>query len=515
MQTPTATGASEDAAARATAPWWKRLAVALAVTGLVWAVVITVWRASDTRPLAADLFWWLLMLPLALLLGLHLLRTGIARRRQRSAAAPAGSDIAQPPSERVDAAGDTACLHLHAHAMRVCIGSSADEAWTAMPLAARPGLHADLRDSYGFPVFAAPVADVEYEVDAVRDALHAIAPDDAVEQWDDELLRAFALLEPVTVELLQADFVARFAGDAEAPRDDTALPGYVYAHSRSVRASPTTARPLLHVHLLLPAQWPVRTRELAAARLHSTAHDLGYEAADFELHEMSVARVGDVWRLLERIRLEPPRVAGDRTLVIAAQSFIGARSVEQFEYDERLFRSAQPDGRIPGEAAAGLLFGAGPGDALGGAVQLHRLCEDRASREGRGNRAAIGATAALCERALAAARQPADRICALVSDADQRSSRAVEAAGALAAAFPGLEPDVHGAHIGIACGDIGVAAPAVLIALASARATRAQAPVLLLSVAEDAARIAFVITPSTVPPAETEDSIAATPSTRM
>lgn len=515
MQTPTATGAPEDAAARATAPWWKRLAVALAVTGLVWAVVIAVWRAIDIRPLAADLFWWLLVLPLALLLGLHLLRAGIARRRQRAGMAPAGPDLAPAAAGPADAPGDTACLRLHAHALRVRIGASADEVCAALPLAARPGLHTDLRDGDGFPVFAAPVADVAYEVDTLREALHSSAPDDAVEQWDDEVLRAFALLEPITAELLQADLVARSAGGPGARHDDAALPGYVYAHSRSVRASPTTARPVLHVHLLLPAKWPARARELAAARLHSVAQDLGYAAADIELHEAAATRAGDVWRLLERIRSEPPRVAGDRTLVIVAQSFVGARSVEQFEYDRRLFRSAQPDGRIPGEAAAGLLFGAGPGDALGGVVQMHRSVEDRASREGRGNRAAIGATAELCERALAAARQPADAVCALVSDADQRSSRAVEAAGALASAFPGLEPDVHGAHIGIACGDIGVAAPAVLIALAASRAAQAQAPVVALSVAEDAARVAFVVTPSIVPPAATEESVAATPSTRM
>lgn len=492
----------------ATGSWWKRLLIGSIVVGLVWVAVIATWHANRTNPGASDLLLWLVALPAAVIAGFHLLRFGIRHGKARVATAvPTAGTMDAGAADDSDANAHY-CLQLYGQALSLRIGANADDVLMGLRNAPRPGLHPGLKDQFGLPVFAAPVEDVD--TNAVVASLQAMASSDEIERWDDEVKRALALLEPVVDELLQADLVAQSRPGANAPTDQAALPGYVYAHSRSVRAAPQAARPVLHVHLLLPAQWPIRAREVASEWIRSKAQALGHASDAVELDALPLTHAREVWRLIDRLGLDRQCLPGDRHLLLAAHSRIGAGAVEQLEQAGRLFCAAQPDGRIPGEAAAGLLLGATAltGDRDAASLQLHRPVKDTAPRDDR-RRAAIQAAAAVCERALAAAQQQAHAVCALVSDADQRPSRSVEAAGVLVVQFPELEPELHGLHFGIACGDVGVAAPLVLLALAAAQAAQEQAPVVALSIVDDAGRVALTVAPSTFPQAAVMATAAA------
>src|SRR5690606_25789872 len=89
-----------------------------------------------------------------------------------------------------------------------------------------------------------------------------------------------------------------------------------------------------------------------------------------------------------------------------------------------------------------------------------------------------------------------DDVVMVLSDADQRPSRSVEAAVAASAACPGLDPADDCPALGVASGELGHVAPLALLALASARARDAGAPVLAQSVASMDTRVAALVRPA-------------------
>lgn len=487
-------------------PWWKRLLGWLALTVLVWAVVIFVWQVNRTEPGAGDLLLWLVALPIGLIAAVHLLRAGL---RRRSAPVAANASAATDAAVGAHPAAPQYALHLHAQAVYCRLGADAEAALAALPDAPRPGLHPTLRDCSGLPVFAAPVDDLD--VDTTAMLLQEVAGNGAGD-WDEEVMRALALLEPVADALLIADLEAQAPDEAAALPERDALPDYVFAHSRSVRATPQARRPVLGVHLLLPARWPSDARTAAAQWLRARVRAFGHRDDGVELDVLPLSHAPEVWSLIDRLGVDPHAWPGvDRHLVLAADCLVGANTLEELEQARRLFGAAHPEGRIPGEAAAGLLLGAGAaGDRPGPtALTLGRPVLEPACREGRSTRAAVRAAAAVCAQALTAGRQSAAAVRALVSDADQRPSRSVEAAATMVAQLPDLEPDVHGLHFGVACGDVGLAAPVVLLALAGAQAAQAQAPVLAMSLADDVCRVALTVAPFSTPTAAAMATAAA------
>lgn len=464
------------------------------VFGATWLAAVLYWRASATEVTSGHLLVWLLVLPLLLFTALLGLRALLRRRRAGRATPPAGEEEGNAASDAVPATPDRP-LYLHAATAWTRAGSDPDVIAAALANPSRPPLHPGLRDSMGLPVFAAEAGDVDPGWSAgwlgrqLGERVAAAQPP--------HVLRALALLEPVAEDLLLAA-AASVANPARpglaAPAEDTGLHPHAMHHSRSARAPGGAApTPPLCIQLLLPAAWPAPVREAAAARLAELAAASGLDAGRFIIEACAANGPDDVWRALERAAaqdLDAPRV------VLATESMLDPLRIEQFEARNQLLVSGHLEGRIPGEAAAGLLLAAAPLPAPGERppVRMHRCSRADA---GRGREAVAGSARLLQDAVRTAGLEDGPRC--VFTDADHRPSRAVEAAGAIHAVLPEAELAVAARHLGLACGDAGLAAPLVLLAAAAAHVHVAGAPVLVLGLAGDARRTALALSPVPVP----------------
>lgn len=478
----------------------RRTAAALLVAGIVGIVVVAYWRGSNATPDAGDIVLYLVALPVALVGGYWLLRWRLGARASQAATqttAATGVDApgAAPQVDRV--------LHLLASAILVPAGANAAEVVAALAEPKRPALHPGFKDEAGLPVFAAPVDGIDADAfaETLRDGFDQRGQADGLDidaLFAPEHLRALALLDPVAEQLLHAA-LPRWAQDV----DPYAAP-----------AIATTPASVLRVRLLLPAPWSAAAQQAAADWLQAKAEAVGHRADAIAIEALPVMAAADVWRLLDEVARLPAReprltLRRDLHLLIGAHSLIGEASIADLSQRGQLLGSGRPEGRVPGEGAAGVLLAA-PGididadadaDVEPGApapLRVHRQNHAQALT-GVSSRRMVQHAGELIARALATAAQPADTIVALLSDGDHRPSRAVELAGAMSMVLPELDPIAHGLHLGVACGDLGAVAPLALLAIAAAQAELTAAPVVAISVADDALRVALAVSPLPLP----------------
>ena len=465
----------------------------------VWLVAILYWRSTGATPTTGQILGYLLLLPL-LLVGVFLLVRLLIRRRQgrRTATGPAATPGADSIAGSTDAIEPDRVLHLLASAVLTRAGDSGDAVAQALAAPSRPPLHPELRDRMGLPVFAAHVDDLD--VAHIRAAVAGLLPDPRprIPAFGEDQLRALALLEPVAEELLHAALPGpvETAGEAASDSDAGTLHPHAMHHSRSSRAAaPTPLAPVLHIRLLLPATWPEPLRRACATWLGDKARAIGFTGAMFRIEVSPVAGVADVWRLLDRLADADTRAGADTDnhLLLAAHSLIDGSTVDRLDAGRMLLVSGNPEGLVPGEAAAGVLVSptAPPDDTQWSPLRLHRVVHAPAGQ----GRAAGRALAVLMQRAIASAGVPLEQVSAVFSDADHRPSRAIEIAGGIAACLPELDPVEQGRHFGIACGETGAVATLAVLAAAAAHATADDRPVLLAAVADREVRFAGLLSP--------------------
>jgi len=490
----------------------RRMLAVLLLFAAVWFAVVLYWQVGEINPTAGDLAVWLLGLPLALLGGFWLLRRGVRRAKRKRAAQPAAGAETGPGPVVDNGPQPDRIVHLLASSLWLRAGGDAAAVAAALARPERPPLHPRLKDTLGLPVFAAEVEGLDpASLDATLRAV--LADPDALERvFDEECRRALALLDPVAEELLAAALPpAPIAPDTL--HASGGLHPHAMLHSRSSRAAATAsarAAAILQVRLLLPTTWPAAARQAAGDWLRIKAGAIGFGDDQLSVDDVPVAAAGDGWRLLDQLVQGQARDGDeDRLLLLAAHSLIGDASIERLDARRELLVSGHPEGLIPGEGAAGVLFGKAslpPRPDAPAPLRLHRPLHGRAG-QGRG---ASRQAAELLQHAMTTAAQPADAIAAVFSDADHRPSRAIEIAGAIAAALPELDPVDDARHLGLACGDLGVVAPLALLAAAAAQAAQADAPVLVFGLADPQARIALALSP--VPPVDAgRDAVPANP----
>ncbi|MDH3062478.1 hypothetical protein QEP16_04050, partial [Achromobacter insolitus] len=107
----------------------------------------------------------------------------------------------------------------------------------------------------------------------------------------------------------------------------------------------------------------------------------------------------------------------------------------------------------------------------------------------------------LATQFLAEQGQPADGVAALISDADHRGSRPLEAAGLASALFPALDPNQDCLAVGSGCGHTGAAAHLLTVAVAGVACAQADAPVLALMTQDPALRTLVLVSSSEPLPA--------------
>ena len=467
------------------------LGLGVLVFGAAWLVAVLYWRARAVEVTAGQLVGWLLVLPMAAFAVVLGVRAMLRRRRARNAAAGG-----QAPGEGGNASTEPVRppdrpLYLQAAAVRTRAGADPAAVCAALVHPVRPPLHPVLRDSMGLPVFAASVddADPERMAGVLAGTAAGMPP---------RVLRALSLLDPVAEELFLAARTLQCiepADIAPVPDGRAGLHPHALHHSRSAQAPGSApAAPPMQVHLLLPADWPAPAHDAAAARVADIARIAGLAQDRLEVVPKASRDAAGAWRLLERIAADTDRDVPH--LLLAAESMLDPQMVERLEAANQLLVSGHLEGRIPGEAAAGLLLTASPVPRAGGEAPVRVHCASRGTA-GAGRAAAV-ASARLLQDALgiAALERGATTV---FTDADHRPSRAVEAAGAINEALPGEEPGSAARHLGLACGDIGLAAPMVLLAAAAAHVRTTDCPSLVLGMGSDRERVALALSPLPAP----------------
>ncbi|WP_413673168.1 hypothetical protein ACEN9H_30555 [Massilia cellulosiltytica] len=455
---------AEPLPASDTAPVWIKPAfIAAAVFVACWSGAIVWWRASARVPATSE--WMLLLfgLPVALLLAGFVGHKWIA---QRSTVAQADALPATParPASAATRPAHAQHLAILATALRAPQGASAEQLAAAIAdNKARPDLDRALVDHDGFPVLCARCEDAYDEAlrEDVTDWLAAHGGNDA--NFSDEQWRALTLASSVVAEL-----AGRAAIDWTV-RDD-AMPG-------------------LQVLPLLPADWSERQRDAAAAWLRYAAAQAGWRG------EIGAAMCGTD----PVTDITAAGAAPGVTLVVAAASHVSEATVARWASEQVLFTSAQPQGMMPGEGAAGMLLGsavlAGASDGQAVAL-LAPLAEVRVAEPADGRRRdAERVLARLVERTLADAGADTDGVAMIVADTGHRSRPVYELMEYAATTMRQLDGSEDIVRVGASSGACGVVPFVTALALGTYYAGVRQAPVLCLANEMPDRRIATVVHP--------------------
>lgn len=481
----------------------------LAMSVVVWLITIWRWQNNEHDASAADIVSQLFVLPLVLTAALLGALWGVQRLRDKAA-----SPIAAPTPKGVAAGqGAAAAAPLADEALRqagawvlaesVLLSAGADAQSVLGALksrSVRPELDPELQDVEGMPVFSGRVPDLDQE--EWLQAHPELAPEDGVPP-SVPVLRGLALLDAPLHQMLDAIglLVPRGEAGAPAPEHDGAAPGarsmgragaadepVMKAHlsgvatqvPRSVLQSREAMAPQLTVRLLLPAHWPEAERDAAVAWVRSQCGGLldWAEAAGAKglrwVTEV-LAQPEGIWAEVDQHIVQWSRQARpELLLILAVDSAVHAPGIERMQAQGELFTATHQSGKVPGEAAVGLLLANEhwPDLALleNPPVRLWRPARTRreksADAAGRVGTTALSAALnhAVGLQSLSKDVLVQDKLM-VVSDADQRASRGAELFESLQDALPGLDPMLAVARVGEACGDLGLPgalAPAAL-----------------------------------------------------
>lgn len=465
----------------------------LAITIIVWLITIWHWQNNAHDASTGEIVGQLFVLPVALTAFLLLVLWGVKRLRAQAAApvVPGCSAAEGAPTEAaVHAVSGDAQRGLSAwvlaEAVTLAAGNDAGAAWAGLQShTVRPELDSELQDVDGMPIFTSRVADLD-----VRDWLDAHAELMQEPALSEPVLRGLTLLEAPLHQMLEAvsalapSGAMAGAGDAGMGAGEGASGAHMKAHLSGVAAPVNKAQvqarsalaPQLTVRLLLPAQWAASEREAAVEWVRSQCGVLldwaeAHQAKGLRWHTEAVDRPEGLWDEVDRLIVQWSRdPRPELLLILAVDSAVNEHSVDRMQAVGELFTSSHQTGKVPGEAAAGLLLANEhwPLQAEPEAPPVRMWRPVRATRDksadaaGRVGAAVLGAA---LQQAVALNQADKDRLL-VVSDADHRASRTAELFEALQEVVPGVDPMLAVTRVGEACGDMGLARALVPSALA-------------------------------------------------
>ncbi len=464
----------------------------LLLAALVWLVVIVWWQVTYRMPNGTDIFLYLVLLPIAIAVTFWLLKKAFQafKNRQLPLAVPAaaigGADGAKATDAKTAELERSFSLRLLAASCKTTCGNSTSELVSALAESKRPQLDAELKDNNGFPVFTGRVADIDTEV--VRGELEPLIKADqpALDQWPDASLRALSLLSDVLDELLDQA--------SSHPRATPAEPEKVGQATNLVS---------LRVVALVPDAWPAPLRLVITAWLKSKIESTAtWPANRLTIILLPLRQAGEVVVLLDQLNLSINREQRkELALVMACESHISEASIEGFETRKQLFSGEEKNGLLPGEAACGLLLSS----ALVAAdleqekpVEMRRVSAAKRDKSvDAAGRVSSALVTQLVEYALEAAQETQDKVCALVSDTDHRSSRAAELGAMVTTKFEALDVAADCPQVATASGHIGAVSVLAGIAVAGEIAVERSGCVLFVSADDAFDRAALVLKPVT------------------
>lgn len=489
----------------------KAAGLGLVIFATVWVVTLWQWYSTQRSVTGQQVAMQLVVLPAALTaialvawLGATRLRSFAARPIEPPPppSAPVQEGLANSAAAPRGPSGALATVVSEAVALSA--GHDAITAWNGLRTGqVRPSLDSAVQDTEGLPVFTARLSDLDTAdwLDA-----HAELSDGDLPALPESVVRSLALLEGPLHELLDAlqglqpPAEQRVAGPATVATASSAsvstasvsaahLSGVGVTLSESDRSRAEQRVPVLSVHLCLPPTWsePDRQRALGWVRQRCGAMVdwmQAWVAREPQWQLESPATPELLWegltQSLRRVHADPrPHLH----LVLAADSLVDEDSVMRLLGRGELFTHQHQGGRVPGEAAVGLLlanpawqaqFPIPDAPGLGWPVSARR--EQSADRIGRVGSELVGALLrqALDSAAPSSAESP--DTCWVVSDADHRASRCVELFEAVQSVQPGIDPLSSVIRAGDACGDMGLARALVPVALASSAVRQGLSP---------------------------------------
>ncbi|MBD1409818.1 hypothetical protein JQC70_07785 [Burkholderia contaminans] len=442
----------------------------------IWLLAAAYWKATAHVPSAKELFMAGVGIPLLLVIGVASIRKGFA-----PVPGPAPKPGPQAGGALAETSGEDPSLRwtlaLLDASVRLPAGSHVADVLALARDGRVVGLHPTLQRLDGTKVFAGTAASIWR--DDPDDGMLAL---DVMPSESDEQRRAMLLAAEAIDELM-----ARHATTPVTATGDT---------SRG-------AAPPFALHLLLPERWRADAPTLAAWLDRHL--ERGHWRPSVEPAQVAfVAHPVDALAALDALNVELHRThATTRHLVLACDSTLSQPTVNELDHAGRLFAHNRPDGQVLGEGACALLLALPPVAGMPDRPRIHRLvtAEHRPS-----NGQAHGETVAGLLRQAVARMTDADPAmagCALVSDADQRSSRRTEIGDAAARTWPD-DSDVRlrCSHLGIANGESGGALALGLIAAAGTHAAEAQRPTLVASISDPLLRGALAVSHHMAPDAD-------------
>lgn len=444
--------------------------VVLATT-LVWTLVLGWWRAAGYEPSTIDVATHLVLLPATLLAGFWLLRTFIEHLRlppHTAANAPAPQETATPglPASAASSPTRRPDTFLIAFALQCAHGTDPAQVLDASREGCTPPLDDHLRDTHGFPVFAARVADLSPE--ELDEALNDHSAD--MRRTDrEEDGRALAMLHTTLPRALD-EIAESIALDPAAIRDVFWLSDRDWPDEHQAGLVAWLRREHLAPRGIAPAE--VRLRHLQD------------DAHAFEIIDELIANLN---------RQESPAIV----LVMGAASHVGEGTIATWEAGSQLFTANTQDGRIPGEAAAVLLLANPAGAAFVGRLPSPRLSHAASARSAppgaAGAKTDGSLLGSLIDAILADTRLDAAHIANVLADADHRAPVAKELLRTLSERFPALEPLSDTLSLGTATGFASPIGGLVTLLCAAEAASAADGVALCLTCQSPHARAAMIV----------------------
>ncbi|QNK67120.1 hypothetical protein [Variovorax sp. PAMC26660] len=480
----------------------KPVLMVCAVFITVWVIVVVYWNFTARMPSTSDILLYLIVLPLALVVFYVVLRrifTGaptaaaLPSAARGASVAVAGAGASASTAGAADALQERLQMAVLAFGLHTPRGNDAEAVAAAVSQGQMPDLVPELRDNEGFPVLAGCVAGIDANElrEHLRETLLS-APDALnADKLPDDRLRAIQLMSDVLQELLAsaADAIIN-AGDALLVR----APGRFVSSGEVIPGA--AAAPVLCISLLLPGAWSESERSIATQWVQHQARE-AYPSQHWTVDCFKSEPGASAMALLDRINIALHREQRPALwMALAADSAISSECIAKWEAEGLLHSAARRNGRVPGEAAAGLLL-ARAGDALFAPANPDTVLLSHCA-SGQRDESADTARApnadlldVFAQRLLAASALQPDAIDWVVSDADHRASRVTEVAKLVQERLPHV-PFESNLSICATLGYLGAAADMTAVALACHLATRESHHVLALSVRDALARTAML-----------------------
>ncbi|MFP5390529.1 MAG: hypothetical protein ACLGI6_03150 [Gammaproteobacteria bacterium] len=451
--------------------WIKTSLLVVALFALCWGGAIAYWQTTNRMPSIGDLALYMLVLPLALLLGVWLLRKGMGAM----AAAPAVAVAAPAASAARDPGKTEPVLELLAGALRTAHGASVEELAEAIEGGtARPGLDPELLDDDGYPIMSARVdaaddEDLRVEIEAWL-AAHGHTRDFDSEQWR-ALVLGTGVVNELAFELAAHELLGQDGGKRV---------------------------PTLQLLPLLSPTWREEQRRAAAEWLRQCVAQAGWP---LERISARAPVQGHVASLITQLRAQAHSGEPVLALVVALDSHIGEASVNALSAAGTLFVASRPQGLVPGEGAAAVLL-ADRTQARHLAADVQPLVQSAtARREGSADTSRRPDAAVL--RKLAAALQDnagieAAKVAMVVADTSHRTSRVMELMAFGHEQFAHLDTSLDVKSTGPACGHSGAVAALAALAVARHHAIELDQHVLCIANEDPFERAAMLLTPASL-----------------